>query len=663
MQFKIMQKYKGNFFLLTVCCVLIVEFLFLLHSNLTQMQYHIGYDASYFYNKAIEIWKQKSLLLQQWSDQTALNFDTSVVFAALLYGLTGNIFVSYGIVNMFFCICIMLVVYYIAKELMLSLSYRILAICLIICPYITIEFNNANDLGYYSMLLGNCQAYAGRILLSLLILLISIQLYKGYKNKIVIAVSCLWALVCGISSGVYVIMMMILPILFYLFLKFLFGEKIKNIIYPGLYLLLNAIIIVLGKFLQAHVFEFEARDNAINLIHIGTFLNNIGSILLGFFQLIGVLPTNADISVTSMNGLLYLWKIIYVSILIISIVVVVKCCRTNLENVIFLPLTVVGVNVLMFAVGSFTYGSQYFEARYLIQDYILLAIFICIYLDKFSAAIKWKNVLSLAVCLGTLICSISSYAIYYNVRLDIKKYQYVISKINKIDSPVAFVSKNLGIDGRNLDVFLDNKNIKVFSVNDSGTNVVEDLWGCSTAYGENAQWTGENILICEESEFDSYPASIQRYYQQVGSYDNIRIYYAATNVLDFNSNIIYDKVNLFPYSPGVITQNGKFEEKYFVSDGSEGYILYGPYGTWNSGKYKVSLRYSVENYKDKQAGLFDLATDNGNRILASASIENGGENISFDVEVDKVLQNYELRCYAKEGAIIKIERITVEKID
>ena len=107
--------------------VLIVVFLifcwqiFMLgYINLTQMKYHIGYDSSSFYLKAVQMWEQKTLFVKNWAEQTNLYLDTTAPLAALFYGITGNVFFSYGLANFLCDIAIVAVAYGILKKLNVS---------------------------------------------------------------------------------------------------------------------------------------------------------------------------------------------------------------------------------------------------------------------------------------------------------------------------------------------------------------------------------------------------------------------------------------------------------------------------------------------------------------------------------------------------------------
>ena len=68
------------------------QFGILIFINLTQMKYHMGFDASSYYLKALEMYKQGTIFVKNWTDQTTLYFDSAVPLAAFLMNIFKNIF-------------------------------------------------------------------------------------------------------------------------------------------------------------------------------------------------------------------------------------------------------------------------------------------------------------------------------------------------------------------------------------------------------------------------------------------------------------------------------------------------------------------------------------------------------------------------------------------
>ena len=62
------------------------QLLFLFWLNLTQLRYHLGYDASCDYLRAAEMYRQGKLFPDHWRDTTTSHLDSPVPLAALVAG-------------------------------------------------------------------------------------------------------------------------------------------------------------------------------------------------------------------------------------------------------------------------------------------------------------------------------------------------------------------------------------------------------------------------------------------------------------------------------------------------------------------------------------------------------------------------------------------------
>ena len=107
--------------------------------------------------------------------------------------------------------------------------------------------------------------------------------------------------------------------------------------------------------------------------------------------------------------------------------------------------------------------------------------------------------------------------------------------------------------------------------------------------------------------------------------------------------------------------NGEYIDGEYVSNGTEGFIMYGPYAKTIPGKYEISLFYSAKGNKDI-VGTFDIAIDNG---LALASVElNKNVNVAkVDVCFESFDDLFEYRVFGYEGAYIEIDHVEIRKKD
>ena len=82
------KKYIKEHWLEIVLCFLAgVQILYLVMFNLTRLPYESNYDSSCAYAQIVEMWKQKKIVLEDWSYQTTLGIDSPVLLGALFYGI------------------------------------------------------------------------------------------------------------------------------------------------------------------------------------------------------------------------------------------------------------------------------------------------------------------------------------------------------------------------------------------------------------------------------------------------------------------------------------------------------------------------------------------------------------------------------------------------
>ena len=134
-----------NFF--RIICV--IEVILIGYFNLIKLRYYCEYDSSSYFLKAYEMYRQRTLFISDWVDQTSLYFDSPVPLAALLMNVFHNIFPSYGIANCMITAANIYLFHRILKDLDFPEMSRLVALAFFLCPYLTTPFDIVNDLGYY----------------------------------------------------------------------------------------------------------------------------------------------------------------------------------------------------------------------------------------------------------------------------------------------------------------------------------------------------------------------------------------------------------------------------------------------------------------------------------------------------------------------------------
>ena len=166
------ERLPGKIGALGIILVLIFVFQFsmLSYFNFTQLANHMGYDSSWVYLRSMLMWKEKAVTFHNWHESTNLQIDTHMLPVSLLYGLTGDIWLASGIGNTLMVILLLLFVWKILTRLKVKFSAKMVALNLVICPFLTNGFNVYNDIGYFSCVLSGAAHYCLRTLVSLMMI-------------------------------------------------------------------------------------------------------------------------------------------------------------------------------------------------------------------------------------------------------------------------------------------------------------------------------------------------------------------------------------------------------------------------------------------------------------------------------------------------------------
>ncbi len=143
--------------------------------NLFKLKEHLGYDASVDILQAIEMWRNKAFILENWEYTTSLKIDSGIPLTALLYGITGNAFLSFGIVNIITTAVMVVLFVMITKELGLSQIASVVALNMFLCPYTGEAYSVANPLDYFSCMFFSCAYYSVSVITILIAVLVVLR--------------------------------------------------------------------------------------------------------------------------------------------------------------------------------------------------------------------------------------------------------------------------------------------------------------------------------------------------------------------------------------------------------------------------------------------------------------------------------------------------------
>ena len=649
-----------------LCGVLLLQIGSIVYVNMFLLICSIGDDASMAYLEAMEMARQGSLLPDTYGMTTSLLWDTPVPIAAVLYKLTHNIFLAYGLANIL-CTGFFLAVVYVAMDTLgMSIRGKLLAYILLLTPYV-IYPDEVNPIRYFHMLFFSLNVYPIKISAMLLIWIVFSRMDTVPREKKVGAIGVLTfllCLLCGVSSGVYVLIFGLAPAFMYFFFRRIKENDWKNSVGLFVYMAACAAVMVCGKIFCQFFLGFAARDSIAVWTSLFTFWDNLGSIFIGYLELTGAIPWSG-FSILSKEGIAFLFQFcLSIFLLYGGVCVLVFLIRRKDRGSIF-SWAIVG-NLLVLALCYTRYGAPTFEVRYLVPAFVVLVLFAAKWLD---GVLQGDNT-SLRLCLsgGVAVCVLVVNVVSYRNLKVSENPRAVMAEIKEVvgqyPTPVVYVAGGDSLHlGQIMRIYDESKVYKVSL--DMATSMVG---GDYSYYNENAEWEGPTLLLSSESTFQTLPAYLSSKYTLVHEIpgSTARLYYSEENPIDYAVGVTDHEKNIdYPYTYGMaISGNGTIDETgALVTDGLAGTSMYGPYCQVPSGRYNYTLNYEVVSVPEgaEYAGFFDVKVGPYPIETVELPVEETSVTIS-DLSLDE-LENkeyLEYRAMAYDGAVIRIKSVVIE---
>ena len=517
---------KFEFLLLFLFCL---QFLVLCYFNVSLIDEHMSYDSSWSFLKAALIWREKSINSPIWIDQTNTFIDSSMPLAALLYGISGNLFVSYGISNIIVLSLILLCLYRIFKLMSFSNIASLISINLVICPYTALEFT---QLGYFNDLLSGPAFYNLRTLVILLFIYELLFIKANKKFSLCGFLSLPLFFICGISSGIFIIIMILFPFLIYALEIACLQNSLKYLkSVECIYTYMSTLLVIVGKALSSSIVGSTANDSDRTWTTLEKIYLNFGAVLQGLMKLIQVLPvSNTEVKVMSKDSLSIIFALVIFGIIILSLGYAFKELRKHIlvkDTMILFLLNIVLINFISFGLFNVQYGSALFEERYLISTYIILLILLAYFVNSLSTEQLYSKAIIIITFISILGIDIISDKVYIIQGNDYTQLNEVLSTVKQENAElIYFWGDELVTLGRQIRVMdLDH----VYKEIASDGNYLH--WGDYTYYEKNEDYSGKTLLVTAKDN-TNIPTYYLNQYTLIKESDTLYIYSCPNNPIN-----------------------------------------------------------------------------------------------------------------------------------
>lgn len=648
---------KEHWLEILLCVGIVIQIGALAVFNLTRLPYESNYDSSCAYAQIVEMWRQKRILLKDWAYQTTLGIDSPVLLGALFYGITKNAFTAFGLANIVTVIIYVGLFYDILKQADVAKNMRLLAVLFLLTPYST------GQLGYMPMLFTSAGSYAYKLLVPLLLIDILVRMHKGQgirKYWYLILFATFFVFDTAVSSGEYILLCAVLPLIGYEILHVLIGNDIKQIFNKRLgFLILESAIYVVGIKVGRRTGIIESVGSQMMLTKAKHFPSVIAKCLTGIFQLFGGIPDYEDIPVTQTYGLMYLFRFFLAAVILASWIYLLKHLKENekYKELVGMITCIFAVNLIVLIFANVNYATKTFEYRY-----HLISMIPMILLTSIAASDLWekRKLLEQTIVLVTivLLLFVNVYD-YKNYMRDCYNYQGDMQGITlTAEQEGVHLIITIGSESISMGRCMRNVNPNVEISTWGGYNHGVG-WGASTYYFDNAHLKTPYMVLMTQKEYELMPKQIAKQLEEVQVFGIFRLYRVKENVLDGDNTLPQSGTNRdFCYSSGYEYWGKMESDGNVLSSGKKETVL-------RSNKKKIKrdatydmiVHYEVIQAKEDSAAVFRVRNAQ-DEIIAEQEMPKDATEIRIrDVSVTQSMEWIRYRINAQKGSKIRIKSI------
>lgn len=648
---------KEHWLEILLCVGIVIQIGALAVFNLTRLPYESNYDSSCAYAQIVEMWRQKRILLKDWAYQTTLGIDSPVLLGALFYGITKNAFTAFGLANIVTVIVYACLFYDILKQADVKKNMRLLAVLFLLTPYST------GQLGYMPMLFTSAGSYAYKLLVPLLLIDILVRMHKGQEIKkywYLILFATFFVFDTAVSSGEYILLCAVLPLIGYEILHVLIGNDIKQIFNKRLgFLILESAIYVVGIKVGRRTGIIESVGSQMMLTKAKHFPSVIAKCLTGIFQLFGGIPDYEDIPVTQTYGMMYLFRFFLAAVILASWIYLLKHLKENekYKELVGMITCIFAVNLIVLIFANVNYATKTFEYRY-----HLISMIPMILLTSIAASDLWekRKLLEQTIVLVTivLLLFVNVYD-YKNYMRDCYNYQGDMQGITlTAEQEGVHLIITIGSESISMGRCMRNVNPNVEISTWGGYNHGVG-WGASTYYFDNAHLKTPYMVLMTQKEYELMPKQIAKQLEEVQVFGIFRLYRVKENVLDGDNTLPQSGTNRdFCYSSGYEYWGKMESDGNVLSSGKKETVLRSnKKKIEKDATYDIVVHYEVIQSKEDSAATFRVRNAQ-DEIIAEQEMPSDATKITIkDVSVITGMEWVRYRINAEKGSKIRIRSI------
>lgn len=682
--FKILKEDKTKWINLSLFVIIFIQLIFMIYTNFFCVKITLDNDAAKSMVHAIEIWNYKTVFLKGWSMMTTLETGTPTFIAVIVYGLTHNIFVSYAVANMIILAIYIMLFVGISNRLMMSDTGMLIGIVLLVTPF------SFGQLLYYNMMFYAAGAYSIRLIIPLLMVYLLTDDGKNFGKWLATLIfTCLLCFLCGISTGIYVVITTLLPVIFAYFWMIILR---KENIFSDFFCKKNISCIATCATTLVGLFVYKIKHINANGFDIDYITwDKVGASFLGmiegWFEGFGAFPHN-EVTIASLSGMIHAIKLMIAGICFAAIIYCIRYAvrgmfpsKSDVRNVsevektrdlaVAMFMLIILINLFM-CITTATGNQSRYMLMAMIPSFLFAGIIVSEIMERLDIS-KWQNLLLNAgiVCVLLIVAVTSDLTVvkgdcYPEQKGNNAKLSWVMETLSKYPQKQVYFLGDTG--STEVIRLLDYNSDKVYSTyvveasewnrNEVGVNVHDYFVNITDA----ASMDQDNIMVVnsELAFIEQMPGYVRKNYTLVEEYQNYSIYVSNVNKLD--GVIGYEDNNIskdYCYSRGYKILTGEIDDEGNLTlIGLGDYALESPLLGESNGSLNITMNYISS--EEGVIGRLEAYDAYAGELMGTADIVGGANYVSI-APFDITGRNIVVKVFVNEGCTLSIKDFVFEK--
>ncbi len=632
--------------------------------NFTQIRNQADFDSSVGMAQVVEIWKQKTFLIQDWGYQTTVGWDIPLFLAVFIYGVTKNVFLSLGIANNIFILLYIWVFVDILRKNKVRPAYILVCLCLFFAPY------TLGQLGYIPMVFTGTASYAMKLLIPLLLMDLFVRLDHGIpllKSWWQLGLLLLFSVLSSISSGVFLLICGVLPFLFYLVIRALILNDMKQLLSMKTAVIgMEVGAFALGAVL-AGMWELGNKSMSMSILPASKVADNALNCFVGFLELFGAFPSYHSPAILSVYGMIHLCSMV-IAVVIVGVVIYyfVQIFKRNEKRpLVHMILSIIFVNACVFLVSDTTYSSATFEYRYHIISAVSSMMLVGIFLGDIRSRLNklcWRVLITGLAVMTVAVSSVNFVQYIHSLQTSrIHEVNQIAERAKELDVELIIdivgypKEDNELYDGRLLRLCDFDIDVATLRAYNQGVT-----WGASEKYFENANHTGKIMVLIRTEQIGDLPDYIRSRLVERDEILGYKLFTAEKNMFDCSVKLPRKGKRTidFPYSTGNAVCGEINEKGKLVPIETGGTVLCGADMEAVQGVYSAKLKYRQIKAQEARRGVvvgeFRVVSESGN-IIANTDIISDQKSAEIpDIQVEESMEAVHYEVVTEPGSDILV---------